>query len=87
MNPDSAVKLRSAEARWNTGPTVKSHSHFALTHFAVTSFNIHQSTADRCLLKRQKPIDFATEGFRLAFPAERNCGIRDENILQKYGQI
>jgi hypothetical protein len=26
--------------------------------------------------QRQKPIDFATEGFRLAFPAERNYGIR-----------
>jgi hypothetical protein len=28
--------------------------------------------------QRQKPIDFATEGFRLALPAERNCGIRVE---------
>jgi hypothetical protein len=31
--------------------------------------------------QRQKPIDFATEGFRLALPAERNYGIRVESEL------
>jgi len=25
--------------------------------------------------QRQKPIDFATEGLRLALPVDRNCGI------------
>jgi hypothetical protein len=28
--------------------------------------------------ERQKPIDFATEGLRLALPVEHNCGIRVE---------
>jgi hypothetical protein len=30
--------------------------------------------------QRQKPIGFATEGFRLALPAERNCEIRVERF-------
>jgi hypothetical protein len=28
--------------------------------------------------QRQKPIDFATEGLRLAIPVECNCAIRAE---------
>ena len=29
--------------------------------------------------QRQKPIDFAAEGLRLALFVDRNCGIRDKN--------
>jgi len=28
--------------------------------------------------QRQKPIDFTAQGFRLALPVDRNCGIRAE---------
>ena len=31
--------------------------------------------------QRQKPIDFAAEGLRLALFVDRNCGIRDQCYL------
>jgi hypothetical protein len=34
--------------------------------------------------QRQKPIDFTTEGLRLALPVEHNCGIRAEKIRTKW---
>jgi hypothetical protein len=46
----------SPEARRNPGVAKASDceisSHFALTHFAVTSFNVHPSTADWCMRGR-----------------------------------
>jgi hypothetical protein len=37
--------------------------------------------------QRQKPIDFAAEGLRLAFSVDRNCEIRVQSIcfLKKVG--
>jgi hypothetical protein len=33
--------------------------------------------------QRQKPIDFAAEGLRLALSVDRNCGIRVESLKEK----
>ena len=35
--------------------------------------------------QRQKPIDFAAEGLRLALFVDRNCGIRVEEARKRMG--
>jgi hypothetical protein len=37
--------------------------------------------------QRQKPIDFAAEGLRLALFVDRNCGIRVKNSSENFPAI
>ncbi len=55
---------------------MKFQSHFALSHVVAMRLDIPSKHRWSMSAQRQKPIDFAAEGLRLALFVDRNCGIR-----------
>ena len=58
---------------------MKFQSHFALSHVVAMRLDIPSKHRWSMSAQRQKPIDFAAEGLRLALFVDRNCGIRLKN--------
>jgi hypothetical protein len=80
LNSDSAVQLKTQEARCSPGAAKASDlevsKSFALSQVVAIKLNIPSQHRRSMSAKRGKPIDFAAEGLRLALPVDRNCGIR-----------
>jgi hypothetical protein len=68
------------EARRGPGAAKASDSEVAKSFYVsqaiAIKLNILSQHRRSMSAKRNKPIDFAAEGLRLAFPVDRNCGIR-----------
>jgi hypothetical protein len=92
LSPDSAVSLKETASEVEPGvakaPTVNFQSHFALSHFVVTSFNVpskhlcsmsgQRQTASPPQADQPSAEALLRKGCASRFPVERNCGIRLE---------
>jgi hypothetical protein len=70
FSPDSAVRPRERQARWNPGVAKASNcksfqSHFALSHFVVTNFTFRRSTVARRRLRGRRHLRHRRISLRL----------------------